>query len=330
MTPESATPRPGRRRPQHPFRRAVVRGLGVVLPPLLTVVIFLWVGSSIQQNVLQPVTGLVRDVLVWSMSEDIRQLEEIPGARYASPTDTTTVVDDEGRQYKRTANGEYVPLPVWNRVARTLGSEPMPDTGTKVYRRFVTVQYLQPYVVVPVFFSLFILVMYLVGSFLAAGIGRVFWNLFERAIGRLPLVRNVYSSVKQVTDFMFNESDLEYTRIVALEYPRRGIWSLGIVTSESMRQIRESSGEPMLSVLIPSSPMPMTGYTINVPRRDVIDLDISIDEAFQFCISCGVVIPPKQSTSRFEIERVVSREIAHESADERSPGEVATSGPSKS
>ena len=86
----------------------------------------------------------------------------------------------------------------------------------------------------PFFLLIFTLLLYLLGKFMAAGIGRFFWNIFERGIiDRVPLVRNVYSGVKQVTDFMFNERDFEFTRVVAVEYPRKGIWSIGFVTSES-------------------------------------------------------------------------------------------------
>jgi uncharacterized membrane protein len=140
----------------------------------------------------------------------------------------------------------------------------------------------------------FVLLLYLLGKFLAAGIGRVFWNLFERGIHRLPMVRNVYDSVKQVTDFVFDDREIEYTRVVAVEYPRKGVWSLGFVTGESLADIRSISGEPMLSLMIPSSPMSVTGYTITVAKSETIDLNLTMDQALQFVISCGVVVPAHQ------------------------------------
>jgi len=144
----------------------------------------------------------------------------------------------------------------------------------------------------------FVLVLYLLGKFLAIGIGRFFWGLFERGIGSLPLVRNVYSSVKQVTDLMFNEHELEYTRIVAVEFPSKGIWSIGFVTGESLNDIRAAANEPVLAVLIPYSPLPITGATITVRKSETIDLNITVDQAFQFVVSCGVVVPPHQMFSR--------------------------------
>ena len=101
--------------------------------------------------------------------------------------------------------------------------------------------------VVPIFLCVFLLVLYLLGKFLAAGVGRFFWNQFERLIHRLPLVSNVYSSIKQVTDFLFSEPEMQYTRVVAIEYPRRGIWTLGFVTGEGMHDIQSATDEPVVS-----------------------------------------------------------------------------------
>ena len=87
---------------------------------------------------------------------------------------------------------------------------------------------------IPVFLILFTGLLYLLGRFLAAGVGRIFVTGFESLIQRLPLVRNVYTSVKQVTDLVFNEREIQFNRVVAVQYPREGIWSLGFVTGESL------------------------------------------------------------------------------------------------
>ena len=129
---------------------------------------------------------------------------------------------------------------------------------------------------------------------MAAGVGRILWRTLESIIHRLPIISNVYSAVKQVTDFAFSENEVQFNRVVALEYPRRGIWSMGFVTGESFLAIKNAAGEPMLSVLMPTSPMPATGFTISVPKSETIDLDITIDQAIQFCVSCGVVVPEHQ------------------------------------
>jgi len=263
-----------------PFRRAIVRGLGVVLPPLLTIVIFLWIGGTIQSYVLEPVTNGARNVICWYLTEPAP--ENLTGER----------PDVNGRQYARLRSGAYVPLEIYGVVAHDRRA--VPDNPRAVYERYVDLQYLRPQFVIPVFLVVFLLFLYLLGWFLAAGVGRVFWNLVERGIDRLPLVRSVYASVKQVTDFLFSETEIEATRVVAVQYPRKGMWSIGLVTSESLWDIREAAGEPVVAVLIPASPMPVTGFIVTTRRSEVLDLNITIDQALQYIVSCGVVVPPHQ------------------------------------
>jgi uncharacterized membrane protein len=276
------------KRPLDPFRRAVVRGLAILLPPLLTIAIFLWVGNTVRTYLLEPMEVHARRVLV-NYVADIRtgsEIDAVPNAK--------GIVAVGDIKYKEIDQGRFVPLAVYNEVNENLGTEPMPATAKGVYTRYYNQTLLQPQVVIPVFLCLFILALYLLGKFLAAGVGRFFWNQLERVIHRVPLVRNVYSSVKQVTDFLFTDPDLEYTRVVAVEYPRKGIWTVAFVTGEGMNDVRTAAGEPILSVLIPTSPMPFTGFTVTVKKSETVDLDITVDQAFQFVISCGVVVPPHQ------------------------------------
>jgi uncharacterized membrane protein len=148
--------------------------------------------------------------------------------------------------------------------------------------------------VLPLFLSVFLLILYFLGKFVAAGVGRFFVGLGESLIRRLPLISNVYSSVKQVTDFVFSEREIEFNRVVAVQYPRKGIWSVGFVTGESMVDIAAVANEPVMSVLIPNSPVPVTGVTITIRKSEAVDLNITVDQAIQFIVSCGVVVPPQQ------------------------------------
>lgn len=278
------------KRSAHPFRQAVLRGFAVIAPPLFTVLIFVWVISTTNRYVLGPVTGWVHDGLVWGLS-DIR--ENLPQEK---PSQRITEVD--GQRYYRLDGGQFVP----ESVVLFLRQERKDETAQKtskltaeeVYDQYIDLRFGLPYSAAIIFLSLFVLLLYLLGKFMAAGIGRFFVHRFERGIHRLPLIRNVYSSVKQVSDFLFSEPAIDYTRVVAVEYPRKGIWSLGLVTGESMLDIRAAANEPILSVLMPTSPMPVTGFTVTVRKSETVDLNITIDQAFQFIISCGVVVPPQQ------------------------------------
>ena len=158
-------------------------------------------------------------------------------------------------------------------------------------------QWLPRRVVIPVFLLVFVLILYLMGTFVTAPLGRVLWSVVESLINRLPLIRAVYGSVKQVTDFMLTDRGPRFNRIVAIEYPRKGIWSVAFVTGEGMLDVQAAANEPVLTVLIPSSPWCATGLTTVVPKSEALDLNITFDQAIQFLVSCGVVVPRHQAVN---------------------------------
>jgi uncharacterized membrane protein len=268
-----------------PFRSAMLRGLAVLCPPLLTILIIVWAINTTKSYFLEPVTAWAREGLMWSLM-DVR--DDLPAP---VPPSKTTVVDR--RVYHRLDNGSFIPEWVYESVQRQ-SDEPLPATGEGFYRRYVNLIYLRPQYAIPFFLAVFVLLLYFLGKFMAAGIGGIFTNLFERLMLHLPGVRAVYSAVKQVSDFFFTERDIQFTRIVAVEYPRKGIWQMGFVTSESLAAIHDAAGEPVLAVLIPYSPIPVTGCAITVRKSECIDLNITFDQACQFIVSCGVVVPPQQ------------------------------------
>ena len=155
-------------------------------------------------------------------------------------------------------------------------------------------------------------VAYFVGTFLGGRIVR----FFEASIMRMPILRRIYPGAKQVSEFFFSERQVEFRRVVAIEYPRRGLWSVGFVTGRSLRAITQQTEEELLTVFIPNSPMPVTGYIVAVPRREVIDLPISVDEAFQFTISGGVIVPPAERLESLEVALLVNRNEEEEAARE--------------
>ena len=140
-------------------------------------------------------------------------------------------------------------------------------------------------------FIIAICLIYILGVFLASFLGRWIWRLIEALLGRTPVVKQVYPQIKQVTDFFLSTQRLNFTQVVAVEYPRKGIWALGLVTGAAPKRLQERLNSEMLSVFIPSSPTPLTGYVVCVQRSEIIELSISIDEAFRFIISGGVLKP---------------------------------------
>ncbi len=286
----------------NPFRIATLRGLAIVLPPLLTIVFFFWLWNTLERAILHPVERMAGQFVVWGIDEtktdkqikDLARETQPKQPCYSDSGDHRIFTSASGKEYTQ-INSNWIPRDVFDTVEDSPGVDRL-STPQDYYLRFVQLRYLKRHLVIPAFLALFLAIMYLIGKLLAVGIGRFFYHHTESIIHRVPIIRNVYSSVKQVTDFAFSENEIQFNRVVAVEYPRRGIWSIGFVTGEGMSNVRDAAGEPIVSILMPTSPMPMTGFTIFAPKSQVIDLDLTIDQAAQFCISCGVVIPEHQIT----------------------------------
>lgn len=298
-----------------PFRAAILRGLAIILPPLLTIVFFIWAWGIIESYVMSPVETILRQSVVWSI-QDVRENENIqtllredPIAKLTREDDRRLVVTSE-ETFAQVSGGQWIPNSVVQLVDDSPG-DPIPQSSGEYYHRYVQLRFLKRHLILPALLALFVVVLYVLGKLLAAGVGTIFWRAFESLVDRIPIIRNVYSSVKQVTDFAFNDDEkLEYTRVVAVEYPRKGIWSIGFVTGESFLTIREAAGEPILSVLMPTSPMPATGFAITVRKSETIDLDITIDQAIQFCVSCGVVVPENEQ-NKSTIDGEIRKRFQH-------------------
>ncbi len=139
-----------------------------------------------------------------------------------------------------------------------------------------------------------IIAVYTAGRLLGGLLGRGLYRRIERLITSLPIFKQVYPYVKQIVDFLFSDDkQVKFSRVVMIEYPRKGIWSIGFHTGNAMKSINDQTGESV-TVFVPSSPTPFTGYAVNVPREDVIELPISVEEAVRFVVSCGVLIPMNQ------------------------------------
>tara|TARA_X000000368_G_scaffold413753_1_gene402351 strand:- start:483 stop:1340 length:858 start_codon:yes stop_codon:yes gene_type:complete len=139
------------------------------------------------------------------------------------------------------------------------------------------------------------IIVYMAGRLVGGFIGRSIYKRIEKLMVAVPIISKVYPYIKQLVDFLIRDSDKpKFSRVVAVEYPRKGIWSVGFMTGDSLRSIQEQLPDS-ITVFIPSSPTPFTGYTITVPRKDTIDLPISVEEAIRFAVSGGVLIPDHQN-----------------------------------
>jgi uncharacterized membrane protein len=142
-------------------------------------------------------------------------------------------------------------------------------------------------------FFLALVAVFIVGALLATVVGKSLWRMVEKFIMNTPLLRSIYPSVKQVTDFLLTQEDQQrlFNRVVAIEYPREGIWSVGFVTGPGLVKVADNLKEELLSVLVPTSPTPFTGFVVMVPKNKTIELGMTVEEALRFIVTGGVVTP---------------------------------------
>ncbi len=277
-----------------PLRRAILRGCAIIAPPLITLLLLIWIATAVEDYVLRPLEQAGRTMLVWA-SQDILTAPPV-GAELNDPTNPAAGFKFAGKDYVQPPSNrrfipEYVLLYVDDNVDHLPREMQDPKTSIGYYHAYVSMHFMPRWFTFPLLLLVLFSVLFFVGRFLAAGVGRMFVNLFERVITSLPVVRNLYSSVKQMTDFVLTEREIGFTRVVAVEYPRPGIWVLAFVTSESMPTLERATGEQISSLFLPTSPMPMAGFSVNCRKSDLIDLDMTIDQAVQYIVSCGVVCP---------------------------------------
>ncbi len=213
------------------FRSYFFRGLAVLLPTILTIWIFVWGYTFIQDNI----SSHIRDGLDWL---------------------TRKAVGNEFVDKNLAAQW-------WNIALSAAG------------------------------FLIALLAVCIVGALLASVVGKSLWRMVEKFIMNTPFLRRVYPYVKQITDFLLAREEQKrlFSMVVAVEYPRKGIWSVGFVTGSGLERIVNNVKKEFVTVLIPTSPTPFTGFIIMVPKKQTIELDMTIEEALRFTISGGVITP---------------------------------------
>jgi uncharacterized membrane protein len=265
------------RSPRFGFKRAFLRGCAVLLPSVLTLWIFAAAFQFVDRNIAEPINGVARSALAWG----------------------STVSGPLGGRFE--PSDEAVRLAVAERAAASRRPPSEEAVRSELRAREVEAWWNSHWFTHPFGFVVALAFVYVMGRLVGGWLGRRLFTLFERVLTSTPLIRQIYPSVKQIVGFFFSDGGaeqqrLKFNRVVIIEYPRPGVWSIGLLTGTAMKAIQNESGEA-LTVFIPSSPTPFTGWTVSVRRSDVHELPISIDEALRYLVSGGVVVPPHQESS---------------------------------
>ena len=132
-------------------------------------------------------------------------------------------------------------------------------------------------------------------GFLAAGLlGRFVVRVGENLLNRMPIIRSVYGALKQIFETVLRSSSRSFREVALIEYPRRGIWAIGFITTKTTGEVRSEIKEEVVNVFLPTTPNPTSGFLLFVPRKDLIILDMGVEEAIKMIVSAGIVTPPSR------------------------------------
>ena len=136
----------------------------------------------------------------------------------------------------------------------------------------------------------------IVGYFAKRVFGKQLIRLGESIVSRTPVIRTIYKALKQILETVLSQSQSTFHQACMVEYPRRDIWAIAFIATETKGEIKDKrGGEEMVSVFLPTTPNPTSGFLLFVPKKDVIPLDMNIEEAAKLVISAGLVVPPTKA-----------------------------------
>ncbi len=138
----------------------------------------------------------------------------------------------------------------------------------------------------------------LTGVFAANIVGQWWLRQWDRLMGKIPIVKSIYNSVKQVSDTLFSSDGNAFREAVLVQYPRQGSWTIAFVTGKPGGEVAAHLPGEYISVYVPTTPNPTSGFFLMMPRADVLELRMSVDEALKYVISMGVVAPPELGAAR--------------------------------
>jgi uncharacterized membrane protein len=138
----------------------------------------------------------------------------------------------------------------------------------------------------------------LTGMLTANFVGQRLVLFWEGLLARIPIVRTIYSSVKQVSDTLLSDSGQAFRKALLVQYPRAGCWTIAFQTGVPAPEVARRAGEGMVSVYVPTTPNPTSGFFLMMPAAETIELDMSVDDALKYVVSMGVVAPGAKSSAR--------------------------------
>jgi uncharacterized membrane protein len=290
-----------RRKKGGPLQRAFLKGLSIILPAVITIAIFAWVWDILRVYVVELTIKAIDSVKIADerklSPEELKYLDD-PWFAWPEELEREGPVPHELQYLRRTprvsdlppAYRGYTPPGQERSVLQViLDANGWPreydSNGRVIDYGYNWFDYLLASVLG---LALVVLLGFLARNFA----GRKLVALLEWFVTRVPVVKSIYPHAKQLVEFFFTDNKpIEFETVAIVEYPRRGLWAIVFVTGSGLQTLQEHTGKRMVTVYVPSSPVPMTGYTMVVAAEEVIQLDISVEQAMKFVVSGGVLPP---------------------------------------
>jgi uncharacterized membrane protein len=255
------------------FKGYFLQGLAVLLPTILTIWLFVWAYTFIQEKISVHINRGIVYVIARVAHERVEVTEKEVRAYLLSIKPELS--DNEPELAIHLKRPEIWKAARIQQIENDLGKMWVEGPGSIVG------------------FFIAVVAVCILGALLASFVGKRLWRSIETFILGIPLLRKVFPYMKQVTDFLLtpDEQKKMFSRVVAVEYPRKGIWSLGFVTGSGFKNVVNLVRREFVTIFIPTSPTPFTGFVITIPKKYAIDLDMTVEEAFRFVVSGGVIAP---------------------------------------
>ncbi len=157
-----------------------------------------------------------------------------------------------------------------------------------------------------------IIVLLLTGVLAANFVGKSMVSFGESLLDRIPFVRSIYSATKNFAEIVFSGSGQSFKKVLLIEYPRKGIYSLAFQTSSELGEVQERVGEDLVCTFVPTTPNPTSGYIIVLPKKDIIELDMEVEQALKMIMSLGVVVPSWGEKDLDDLPESVNRKLRND------------------
>lgn len=286
-----------------PITRAFVKGLSIILPAVITIAIFAWVWDILRVYVVELTIQAIDSVKLYEprklSPEELEYLPDnffvangaesaVPGAIHSEQAlrRMPRVMDLPEQFQGLTPPGKQRSL-----LQYILDANGWQRSYNQYSGRVESYHWFDYLLASVLGLTLVVLLGFLARNFF----GRKFVGLLEWFVTRVPVIRSIYPHAKQLVEFFFSDNKtIEFDTVAVIEYPRRDLWSIAFVTGSGLKSVQEATGKRMVTVYVPSSPAPMTGYCMIMPADEVIQVDVTVEDAMKFVISGGVLAPKEE------------------------------------